>query len=180
MSRIGALPIDIPDGAEVSVDKKTVHVRGPKGELNISVLAGTSVQQEENQLVVSRRNDKPVAKERHGLMRTLLANAIQGATEGFTKSLEINGVGFRAQVDGSTVILNIGYSQPRHVALPEGITATVEDNVLTISGVDKQLVGQVAANIRSLRPPEPYKGKGLSYTNERVRRKAGKTAGAGK
>ncbi|PSO44683.1 50S ribosomal protein L6, partial [Candidatus Saccharibacteria bacterium SW_7_54_9] len=107
-------------------------------------------------------------------------NAVRGVTEGFGKSLEINGVGFRAQVEGDVVVLHIGYSQPRHVRLPEGISASVEDNTLTISGADKQLVGQVAANIRSLRPPEPYKGKGISYSDEHVRRKAGKTAGAGK
>ncbi|PSO43639.1 50S ribosomal protein L6 [Candidatus Saccharibacteria bacterium QS_8_54_8] len=180
MSRIGVLPIDTPDSADVSIDNSAVHVSGPKGELSISVLSGTKVSREAGQILVSRRDDGSLAKERHGLMRTLIANAVRGVTEGFSKSLEINGVGFRAQVEGDVVVLHIGYSQPRRVKLPEGISASVEDNTLTISGADKQLVGQVAANIRSLRPPEPYKGKGISYSDEHVRRKAGKTAGAGK
>lgn len=180
MSRIGILPIVIPSGVEVSLDGATATVRGPKGEKEVPILSDTQVDKDDHgQLVVSRKSDYMSAKEQHGLMRTLLANAVEGVTEGFTKSMEISGVGFRAQVDGNTVVLHIGYSQPRHVTLPEGITAHVENNVLSVNGIDKQLVGQVAANIRSLRPPEPYKGKGISYTDERVRRKAGK-AGGGK
>ncbi len=181
MSRIGVVPIPIPTGADVSVDRDTVTFRGSKGEKEVQILPGTAVEKDDhNQLIISRTSEDATSKERHGLMRTLLANALHGVTEGFTRSLEINGVGFRAQVSGNTVVLNIGYSHPQEVTLPEGVSAAVDGNVLTISGVDKQLVGQVAADIRGLRPPEPYKGKGIAYTDERVRRKAGKTAGAGK
>lgn len=181
MSRIGVVPIAVPAGADVTVDNDTVTLRGSKGEATVRVLPGTTVTTDDHgQLAVSRTSDELESRERHGLMRTLLANALHGVTEGFARSLEINGVGFKAQVSGNTVILNIGFSHPQEVTLPEGVTAHVDGNVLTVSGIDKQLVGQVAADIRSLRPPEPYKGKGIAYTDERVRRKAGKTAGAGK
>lgn len=180
MSRIGVLPVEIPANAKVTIDKKTLTAEGPKGTLYARILPGVKVTQTDNQVIVERESDEIHAKERHGLVRTLIANAIKGATEGFSKSLVISGVGFKVQVSGNSVVLNLGYSHSQEVALPEGVTAAVEGNTLTISGADKQQVGQVAASIRALRPPEPYKGKGVAYVDERIIRKAGKAAGAGK
>lgn len=181
MSRIGVVPITTPAGADVSIQDGVVNVRGSKGEKYIPVLSGTAVDKDEHgQIVVTRTSEDRTARERHGLMRTLIANAVHGVTEGFSRSLEVTGVGFKVQVSGNSIVLNVGYSHPEYVTLPEGITADVDGNVLTIYGIDKQSVGQVAANVRRVRPPEPYKGKGIAYTDERVRRKTGKAAGGGK
>lgn len=176
MSRIGVLPVEVPNSVDISLDGDKVVVRGAKGEQEVVILPGVNVKEDGDKLVVSKKDDHPKAAAQYGLMRTLLANAVQGVSEGFSKSLEINGVGFKVQVSGNKVNLNLGYSHPHEVTLPEGVEAQVEGNVLTISGADKQLVGQVAANIRSLRKPEPYKGKGIQYVGERIIRKAGKTA----
>lgn len=181
MSRIGVLPIKLPAGVDVSIDGKTMTVRGAKGEQNLTMLNGTAVEKRQEDLLVTKTDDSQEATANYGLMRTLLANAVTGVSEGFSKSLEINGVGFKVQVSGNKVTLNLGYSHPHEVTLPEGIEASTEGNILTISGNDKQMVGQVAANIRALRKPEPYKGKGVKYVDERIIRKTGKAAaGAGK
>lgn len=180
MSRIGVLPVEIPANAKVTIDNNTLTAEGPKGTQHVQILPGVKVSQTDTQVIVERETEDIYARERHGLVRTLVVNAVQGATEGFSKTLVVSGVGFKVQVSGNTVILNLGYSHPHEVALPEGISAAVEGNKLTVSGADKQQVGQVAAGIRALRPPEPYKGKGVAYEDERIIRKAGKAAGAGK
>ncbi len=177
MSRIGRLPIAVPSGVDVTIEGQTVSVKGPKGTLNHTVAAPITVERDEDgTLRVQRPNDERQNRALHGLSRTLIANMITGVTEGYTKTLEIVGVGYRVQARGSDLEFALGYSHPVPVRAPEGITFTVESPTrLRVTGIDKQLVGQVAANIRGLRRPDPYKGKGVRYQGEVVKRKVGKT-----
>lgn len=175
MSRIGKLPIAVPQGVTITVDSEAVKVTGPKGELSQPTLEGIKVSQEGEQLTVARPNDEPVYRSKHGLMRSLINNMVVGVSQGFSKKLEINGVGFKVAVAGQDVKMSLGYSHEVVYHLPEGISANVEQNTLTVSGIDKQQVGQVAAEIRALRKPEPYKGKGIKYADERIIRKSGKS-----
>ncbi|HEY4720143.1 MAG: 50S ribosomal protein L6 [candidate division NC10 bacterium] len=178
MSRIGRLPISVPKAVQVSVKDGSVEVQGPKGKLQLAVHPSIRVGVEEGTVRCERPTDQKVHRALHGLTRALIANMIRGVTEGFQKKLELSGVGYRAAVQGQVLTLNLGYTNPVVYVLPPDIRASVEHQTLvTISGVDKERVGAVAAKIRSLRPPEPYKGKGVKYVHERVRRKAGK-AGA--
>ncbi|MGB3496214.1 MAG: 50S ribosomal protein L6 [Elainellaceae cyanobacterium] len=175
MSRIGKRPIEIPPKVTVAIDGLAVTIKGPKGELSRILPYGVSVTQEDSFLVVKRVNESRVARQRHGLSRTLLANMVEGVSNGFQKRLEIQGVGYRAQVQGKNLILNVGFSNPVQIEPPVGIDLSVETNTnVLVSGIDKEIVGNIAARIRSVRPPEPYKGKGIRYANEIVRRKAGK------
>ena len=175
MSRIGKLPIPVPAGVEVKIDGNTVSVKGPKGTLSHVVPAPIEVTLEDGNLVVSRPDDERDSRSLHGLTRTLIANQVIGVTTGYTKGLEIVGTGYRVTAKGSDIEFALGYSHPIFVKAPAGITFTVEGNTkLTVSGIDKQAVGEVAANLRKLRKPEPYKGKGVRYAGEVVRRKAGK------
>jgi large subunit ribosomal protein L6 len=176
MSRIGKLPIPVPAGVEVKIDGNTVSVKGPKGSLSHVVPEPITVSLEEGSLVVARPDDERNSRSLHGLTRTLIANQIQGVTAGFAKGLEIVGTGYRVTAKGSDIEFALGYSHPILVKAPAGITFTVEGNTkVTVSGIDKQAVGEVAANLRKLRKPEPYKGKGVRYAGEVVRRKAGKS-----
>ncbi len=175
MSRIGKLPIAIPSGVTITVDPDTITVAGPKGTLKQFTMPGVTVSQEEGNLIVTRENDEPKNRAKHGLMRALLNNMVNGVTTGFTRKLEINGVGYRVALAGNGLKLNLGFSHDVNFALPQGITATVEQNTITIAGVDKQQVGQTAAEIRALKKPEPYKGKGIKYDDERIIRKSGKS-----
>jgi large subunit ribosomal protein L6 len=176
MSRIGRLPIDIPAGVTVTIDGQQVAVKGPKGELALTIKAPIAATVEENQVLVTRPDDERESRSLHGLTRTLIANQIIGVTTGYTKSLEVVGTGYRVAAKGSGVEFALGYSHPISVEPPAGISFTVEgNNKLTVTGIDKQAVGEVAANIRKLRKPEPYKGKGVRYAGEVVRRKAGKS-----
>jgi large subunit ribosomal protein L6 len=176
MSRIGRLPIDIPAGVTVTIDGQQVAVKGPKGELALAIKAPIAATVEENQVLVTRPDDERESRSLHGLTRTLIANQIIGVTTGYSKSLEVVGTGYRVAAKGSGVEFALGYSHPISVEPPAGITFTVEgNNKLTVNGIDKQAVGEVAANIRKLRKPEPYKGKGVRYAGEVVRRKAGKS-----
>jgi len=179
MSRIGKQPIDIPDGVEVTIKDKEVTVKGPKGVLTQVVDALVKVELKNKQVIVSVA-DPAVKQERAfwGLFKKLIANMVEGVVSGFEKKLEINGVGYKAVLQGDKLVLNLGFSHPIEYSLPEGISVVVEGNQVTISGIDKQLVGEVAASIRRLKKPEPYKGKGIKYADEVVRRKAGKAAKA--
>ncbi|AZN30968.1 50S ribosomal protein L6 [Flaviflexus salsibiostraticola] len=175
MSRIGKQPVTIPSGVDVAIDGQNVTVKGPKGSLSYEVPAPITVAQEDGAIVVSRPNDERESRSLHGLVRTLIFNNVTGVTEGFSKKLEIVGTGYRATAKGSDLELALGYSHPITVKAPEGITLQLEGNTkITVSGIDKQQVGEVAAKIRKLRKPEPYKGKGVRYAGEHVRRKAGK------
>lgn len=175
MSRIGRLPIDIPAGVTVSIDGRNVAVKGPKGELALTVASPIEAAIEDNQVLVTRPDDERTSRSLHGLTRTLIANQIVGVTQGYTKGLEVVGTGYRVQQKGNSIEFALGFSHPVVVEPPAGITFTVEgNNKLTVSGIDKQAVGEVAANIRKIRKPEPYKGKGVRYAGENVRRKAGK------
>ena len=176
MSRIGKLPIPLPAGVTVAIDGQNVSVKGPKGELALTISEPIKVTLEDNSVIVSRPDDEAKSKSLHGLSRTLIANNVHGVSTGFTKTLEIIGTGYRAAAKGSNLELALGFSHPVVIEPPQGITLTVEGNTkIIISGVDKQAVGEVAANIRKIRKPEPYKGKGIRYEGERVRRKAGKS-----
>jgi large subunit ribosomal protein L6 len=176
MSRIGRLPIDIPSGVDVKVDGPAVTVKGPKGELSLTVASPIEVKLEENQVLVTRPDDERASRSLHGLTRTLIANQIIGVTEGYSKGLEIVGTGYRVAQRGSSVEFALGFSHPVVVEPPVGITLTVEgNNKITVAGIDKQAVGETAANIRKIKKPEPYKGKGIRYAGEVVRRKAGKS-----
>jgi len=175
MSRIGKMPIAIPSGVEVKIDGQVVSVKGPKGTLTHTVPTPITVAVEENSIMVARPDDERTSRSLHGLTRTLIANNIEGVTKGFTKGLEIVGTGYRVTQKGSAIEFALGYSHPILVQAPEGISFQVEGNTkITVVGIDKQAVGEVAANIRKLRKPEPYKGKGVRYAGEVVRRKAGK------
>ena len=176
MSRIGRLPIEIPAGVNVTVDGSAVTVKGPTGELALTVASPIDVKLEDGQLLVSRPDDERESRSLHGLTRTLIANQIIGVTDGYSKGLEIVGTGYRVQAKGGSVEFALGFSHSITVDPPAGITFAVEgNNKLTVHGIDKQAVGEVAANIRKLRKPEPYKGKGVRYAGEVVRRKAGKS-----
>ena len=180
MSRIGRLAIKLPKGTSADVKAGAVSVKGPKGAASIDVPAPLSVEQREDELVVQRSGDDRKTRSLHGLTRKLLANAVAGVSVGFTRVLEINGVGYRAEVKGDMIQFALGYSHPILYRLPEGVRASVEKQVtVTLEGSDRQILGEVAAQIRKLRPPEPYKGKGIKYANETIRRKSGKAAGAG-
>jgi large subunit ribosomal protein L6 len=175
MSRIGRLPITVPAGVEVKVDGNVVSVKGAKGELSHTVASPIQVSLEESTITVSRPNDEREARSLHGLTRTLISNMIVGVTEGYKKNLEIVGTGYRVQAKGSDLEFALGYSHPVPVKAPEGITLTVDSPTkVSVSGINKQQVGEVAANIRKLRRPDPYKGKGIRYAGEVIRRKVGK------
>ena len=176
MSRIGRKPIPVPSGVEITISGQTVKVKGPKGELSHTLAEPITAERgDDGQLYVSRPNDERKAKELHGLSRTLISNMVVGVTDGYRKSLEIAGTGYRVQAKGSDLEFALGFSHPVVVAPPAGITFTVERPTLFhVAGIDKQQVGEVAANIRKIRPPEPYKGKGVKYQGEVIRRKAGK------
>ncbi len=175
MSRIGKVPVPVPAGVDVSIDGAVVTVKGPKGTLSHTVPAPIAVAQSDGTLVVTRPDDERISRSLHGLTRTLLANLVTGVTEGYTKKLEIVGTGYRVTAKGSDLEFALGFSHPVTVPAPDGITFTVESPTkLSVSGIDKQQVGEIAANIRKLRKPEPYKGKGVRYAGEQVRRKAGK------
>jgi large subunit ribosomal protein L6 len=175
MSRIGRMPIDIPSGVTITIEGQQVSVKGPKGDLSLRVKEPIVAAMVENQVVVTRPDDERESRSLHGLTRTLISNQIVGVTEGFSKNLQVVGTGYRLASKGQGVELQLGFSHSITVEPPAGITFTVEGNdKLTVSGIDKQAVGEVAANIRKLRKPEPYKGKGVRYEGEQVRRKAGK------
>ena len=176
MSRIGKTPISIPTSVEVAIDGANIEVKGPKGSLNLVLTEGISLTQEDESLVVHRENDERQSKALHGLMRSLINNMIIGVTEGYSKQLELVGVGYRVQAKGKTNLeFQLGFSHPVNVSAPEGIEFDVPSPTeLNISGIDKQMVGQVAADIRALKKPEPYKGKGIRYAGEHIIRKAGK------
>ncbi|HEY5257280.1 MAG TPA: 50S ribosomal protein L6 [Candidatus Baltobacteraceae bacterium] len=182
MSRIGKLPIAVPSGVDVNVGDAQVRVKGPKGELSQHLLVqNVSVKVEDGKVIVERKGDGKPHRAAHGLTRTLIANMVEGVSKGFRKSLEIQGVGYRAAKSGEKLNMTLGYSHPVVYAAPKGITLSVEgQNKVHVDGIDKQQVGQVAAEIRSLRPPEPYKGKGVRYEGEFVRKKLGKAGKAGK
>ena len=179
MSRIGRLPITVAKNVDVQIQGQDVRVKGPKGELARTFPNGVTIAQEDGRLTVARANDEKQTRALHGLARSLLNNMVVGVSEGFTRTLELQGVGYRATQAGPKVTLAVGYSHPVEVAPPDGITLEVDGNTkVHVKGIDKELVGQVAANIRKIRPPEPYKGKGIRYLDERVRRKAGKAGKA--
>ncbi len=181
MSRIGKRIIDVPAKVTVTIDGQHVSVKGPKGELSRVLPPEVIVEQDGATIEIKQRDDSRAARQRHGLCRTLVANMVEGVFTGFQRKLEIQGVGYRAQVQGRNLILNVGYSKPVDIAPPEGIQVAVEGTTnVTVSGIDKEIVGNTAAKIRAVRPPEPYKGKGIRYAGEVVRRKVGKTGGKGK
>jgi len=176
MSRIGKIAVPVPSGVDINIDGAAVTVKGPKGSLNLKVKEPITVEKGENGVAVNRPNDERVSKSLHGLTRTLIANMVTGVTEGYQKKLEIVGTGYRVVLKGTDLEFALGYSHPIVVSAPEGITFAVEaPTKFSVAGIDKQQVGEVAANIRKLRKPEPYKGKGVRYAGEQVRRKAGKT-----
>jgi large subunit ribosomal protein L6 len=179
VSRIGKMPITVPNNVTVDVTEGLVHVKGPKGELERQVPKRVTVLREDGGLRVERSSDEPTDRSLHGLTRSLIANMVVGVTDGFSRRLEINGVGYRAAVSAGNLVLQVGFSHPVLVPAPPGITFAVQANAITVSGADKELVGEIAAQIRRVRPPEPYKGKGIKYAEEVIRRKAGK-AGAKK
>jgi large subunit ribosomal protein L6 len=179
VSRIGKAPITIPKGVEVKADLEVVRVKGPKGELVSRIPAGITVSVADGQVRFTRDNDEPQQRAFHGLLRSLVANSVEGVTKGFTKELEIVGVGYKAEVKGKSVVFALGYSHPINFPIPDGISVALDAKAgkLTITGADCQKVGQTAAEIRSLRVPDPYKAKGIKYANEVIRRKVGKAGG---
>jgi large subunit ribosomal protein L6 len=176
MSRIGKQPIPVPQGVNVAIAGEVVTVKGPKGQLQVNTLPGVTAAVEDGNLNITRADDEPQTRSFHGLVRALLANAATGVSEGWSKQLEIVGIGYKAESRGTSVVFNLGYSHPIDYAVPNGIEIDVDAkaNTVTVKGIDRQQVGQIAAEIRGLRPPEPYKGKGIRYADERVRTKAGK------
>ncbi|MGH2521552.1 MAG: 50S ribosomal protein L6 [Anaerolineales bacterium] len=181
MSRVGKQPVKLPQGVQVDIQGMTVNVKGPKGELSRTFSPIVSLEMNDGQLVVTRPSDQPAVRALHGTTRALLQNMVVGVSEGFSKALQVEGVGYRAEMKGKQLVMALGYSHPVAVDPPPGISFAVDDKTrtITISGIDRELVGQVAADIRAWRPPEPYKGKGLRYLGERVRRKAGKAGKVG-
>lgn len=175
MSRIGKAPIVVPSGVSVTIADDQVTVSGSKGNLSQFTMPGIKVAMEDTNILVTRIDDEAMHRSKHGLMRSLLQNMVTGVSQGFTKQLEINGVGYRVALAGADLKLNLGFSHDVMYKLPQGVTASVEQNIITISGIDKQQVGQAAAEIRALKKPEPYKGKGIKYVGERILRKSGKS-----
>ena len=174
MSRIGKLPIDVPAGVTITVDSDVVLVKGPKGQLTVPHLSDVTVSLDGTQAIITRKDDERIAKAQHGLQRALLNNAVIGVTKGYEKKLEVNGVGFRVSGGGQAIEMILGFSHPVKYKAKDGILLTVDKMTITVNGIDKQAVGQTAAEIRSLKKPEPYKGKGIKYADEVVRHKAGK------
>lgn len=179
MSRIGKMPVAIPKGVEVKAEAGKVRVKGPKGELVSAIPAGLTVSVADGQVRIARGGDEPHVRACHGLLRSLVANSVEGVTKGFSRELEISGVGYKAEVKGKSVVFTLGYSHPVDFPIPEGIAVAVDAKAgrMTITGADKQKVGQTAAEIRGLRVPDPYKAKGIKYVNEVIRRKVGKAGG---
>jgi large subunit ribosomal protein L6 len=175
MSRVGKLPIAIPSGVTITVEPEEITIAGTKGTLKQFTMPDISVKQEGEELIITRANDEPKIRAKHGLMRALLNNMVTGVSQGFSKKLEINGVGYRVAQQGTDLKLNLGFSHDVIYHVPQGITTAVEQNTITVSGISKQQVGQVAAEIRALKKPEPYKGKGIKYEGERIIRKSGKS-----
>jgi len=175
MSRIGKLPIAVPSGVTITVDQSEITVAGTKGTLKQFMMPGITVKQEGEEILVTRVNDDAPNRAKHGLMRTLINNMVVGVTQGFSKKLELNGVGYRVALQGADLKFNIGLSHEVIYKMPAGVTAAVEQNKITVSGISKQQVGQAAAEIRALKKPEPYKGKGIKYEDERILRKSGKS-----
>lgn len=175
MSRVGKLPIKIPSGVTITVDSDWITVNGSKGQLKQFTMPGVSVKVEGDEANVKRESDEPKNRSKHGLMRALINNLVVGVSKGFEKKLELNGVGYRVALQGADLKLNIGFSHEVIYKMPQGVTASVDGNVITVSGINKQQVGQAAAEIRALKKPEPYKGKGIKYLEERIIRKSGKS-----
>ena len=180
MSRIGKQPIELPKGVEVKLGEDMVEVKGPKGILQTPICSLLNYELADGHLTITRKDDTRESNAQHGLRRTLIANCVEGVSKGFSKTLEVIGVGFKVAVKGNIIDLSVGYSHPVLIELPKGLEAKAEGTKLTISGIDKELVGEFAARIRRVREPEPYKGKGIKYENEIIRRKAGKSGGKGK
>jgi large subunit ribosomal protein L6 len=178
MSKIAKKPIEIKEGVQIALENDEIKVIGTKGNLSWRIPKGVEVKMEEGNLIVTTKVDTDNVRALSGLTRALIANMVKGVSDGFTKNLELTGVGYRAQASGNNLTLNVGYSHPVNIRADQSITFSVQDNVITVSGMDKTLVGDVAAKIRAVRPPEPYKGKGIKYQNERIRRKVGKAAKA--
>lgn len=179
MSRIGRMPVTIPQGVDVRKDGDFVRVKGPKGELSSRIPPGIALEVEKGEVRFTRANDEPQQRAWHGLLRSLVANSVEGVTKGFTRELEIVGVGYKAEVRGKSILFTLGYSHPIDFPIPEGISVGLDAKAgkLTVSGADRQKVGQTAAEIRRLRVPDPYKAKGIKYANEVIRRKVGKAGG---
>ncbi len=181
MSRIGRKPVEIPKGVQVSITKDAVSIKGPKGTLNLKRHKAVEIKQAKDEgkdvLVFERAGNEGPQRAAHGLMRALVANMMKGVTDGFTRTLEINGVGYKAELKGPSIVLSLGFSHPVEYKLPEGVSAKVDKNLLILSSIDREKLGGAASKIRSFRPPEPYKGKGIKYVEETILRKAGKTAG---
>mgnify|MGYP000250482547 CR=1 FL=1 len=175
MSRVGKLPVKKPDGVTISLGNNEITVKGPKGELSQFMMPGIRLKEEADEIIISRDTDEPEHRSKHGLMRALVANMVEGVSRGFERKLEVNGVGFRVSMAGSDIKMNLGFSHEVIYKIPEGVQAQVQQNVITITGISKQKVGQVAAEIRALKKPEPYKGKGIKYVDERILRKSGKS-----
>lgn len=175
MSRVGKQPIAIPSGVTITVDPDTITVAGSKGTLTQFTMPDITVKVEEGNVLVTRANDEPKVRAKHGLMRALVNNMVTGVSTGFSKKLELNGVGYRVALQGADLKMNLGFSHEVIYKMPQGVTASVEQNKITISGISKQAVGQVAAEVRALKKPEPYKGKGIKYEDERIIRKSGKS-----
>lgn len=179
MSRIGKNKIDIPQGVDIKIDSGFVRVKGPKGQLELKLPSPLTVRMQDGHLLVERTSEDNAVRALHGTIRNQIQNMVRGVTQGYTKVLEISGVGYRAQVQGRTLAFTLGFSHPVNFELPSGIEANVEkQTIVTLKGIDRYLIGQVAANIRNLRPPEPYKGKGIKYADEHIRRKEGKAGKA--
>lgn len=179
MSRVGKQPIAVPAGVTITAEDAWITVSGPKGELKQFTMPGINVVQEESTVTVTRDSDSKIHRSKHGLMRTLIANMITGVTEGFVKNLEVNGVGFKVNMQGSTLNMSLGFSHDINYEVPQGITVTTDQNKIQVSGINKQHVGQIAAEIRAFKKPEPYKGKGIKYEDEHIIRKAGKSGKEG-
>ncbi|MCE9572211.1 MAG: 50S ribosomal protein L6 [Deltaproteobacteria bacterium] len=177
MSRIGRKPLEIPKGVQVQITAEAVAVKGPKGSLKLPRHKAIEIKEDKGQLVFTRSGEQGPERAAHGLMRALCANMFTGVTNGFERKLEINGVGYKAEVKGTMLVLSLGFSHPVEYKLPEGVTAKVDKNMLILASIDRELLGAAASKIRSFRPPEPYKGKGIKYVEETILRKAGKTAG---
>jgi large subunit ribosomal protein L6 len=178
MSRVGKKPVPIPGGVTVTLKDRNLAVKGPKGELKRELPEGVKIQVEKTEIAVTRDSDDSIIRARHGLTRALINNMVEGVTKGFERKLEINGVGYKAEVSGDKLNMSLGFSHPIAFPLPKGVSAKVEKNVITLAASDRELLGQTAAKVRSFRPPEPYKGKGIKYMEEIIKRKVGKTGAA--